>query len=58
MFNKIELPQFNKIKHEENEWSDFDREGLLIEMTSNQGPCMCSGDINNDAQSIKTYWTL
>ena len=35
-------------RHTENSWSDFDRQPLIYEMTSNEGPCICSGDINND----------
>ncbi len=34
--------------HEENDYSDFDREPLLFEMHSNLGPACCKGDINND----------
>jgi hypothetical protein len=35
-------------KHEENEYVDFDRDRLLFNMISNEGPCMCVGDINKD----------
>ncbi len=34
--------------HEENDYSDFDRESLLLIMNSNLGPAVCTGDINND----------
>lgn len=35
-------------KHEESDFVDFDRDPLLFNMISNEGPCLCSGDINND----------
>lgn len=35
-------------KHEESRFVDFDRERLLFNMISNEGPCLCVGDINND----------
>lgn len=50
IFKKTTEKELFPLRHVENEWSDFDREGLLIEMTSNEGPCMCSGDINNDGK--------
>ncbi len=34
--------------HVENEYSDFDKESLLLMMNSNLGPAICEGDINND----------
>jgi hypothetical protein len=34
--------------HEENEFVDFDRDRLLFNMISNEGPCICTGDINKD----------
>lgn len=34
--------------HQENDYSDFDRESLLLTMHSNEGPASCTGDINND----------
>ena len=34
--------------HQENQYSDFDREPLLFQMHSNLGPACCKGDINND----------
>lgn len=35
-------------EHEENQFVDFDRDRLLFQMHSTRGPCLCSGDINND----------
>lgn len=35
-------------KHEESTFVDFDRDRLLFNMISNEGPCLCSGDVNND----------
>jgi len=35
-------------RHEENEFVDFDRNGLLYHMRSGSGPCLCKGDVDND----------
>ena len=32
----------------ENEFIDFDRDRLLFNMISNEGPCLCAGDANED----------
>ncbi len=34
--------------HQENEFNDFDRDRLLFNMISNEGPCLCVGDVNKD----------
>lgn len=34
--------------HKENEFNDFDRDRLLFHMISNEGPCLCVGDMNGD----------
>jgi len=34
--------------HVENDFNDFDRDRLLFNMISNEGPCLCTGDINSD----------
>ena len=34
--------------HTENDFNDFDRDRLLFNMVSNEGPCLCTGDINSD----------
>ncbi len=34
--------------HAENDFVDFDRDRLLFNMISNEGPCLCTGDINSD----------
>ena len=43
--DKTFQPNFS---HIENDYSDFDRESLLLAMHSNAGPACCTGDINND----------
>lgn len=35
-------------KHSENEFIDFDENRLLFQMISNEGPCICTGDVNKD----------
>ncbi|WP_276374999.1 VCBS repeat-containing protein [Chryseolinea sp. H1M3-3] len=36
--------------HVENEYVDFDRDRLLFNMVSNEGPCLCTGDVNGDGR--------
>ena len=45
-----EVPPFPGIdfSHKENDFVDFDRDRLLFNMISNEGPCICTGDLNND----------
>ncbi|MDR9407699.1 MAG: CRTAC1 family protein, partial [Balneolaceae bacterium] len=50
------LPAFTDISetvgfkwtHQENSYNDFNREKLLLQMRSTEGPALCKGDINND----------
>ena len=34
--------------HSENDFNDFDIDRLLFNMVSNEGPCLCIGDLNGD----------
>lgn len=34
--------------HRESNFVDFDRDRLLFNMISTEGPCLCTGDVNND----------
>tara|TARA_B100000508_G_scaffold139322_1_gene137067 strand:+ start:9 stop:1655 length:1647 start_codon:yes stop_codon:yes gene_type:complete len=43
-----ELPNNQLAKHEENNYNDFDYEGLLGKKISQEGPCVAIGDINGD----------
>ena len=43
-----EIPQSKDLAHIENEFSDFDVERLLFNMTSNEGPKIAVGDVNGD----------
>ncbi|MDH5399411.1 MAG: VCBS repeat-containing protein, partial [Cyclobacteriaceae bacterium] len=36
--------------HQESDFNDFSRDGLLFNMTSNEGPALVVADINNDAR--------
>lgn len=48
LFTKIhELPGLD-FKHRENDFVDFDRDKLLFQMLSNEGPHIAEGDVNND----------
>jgi enediyne biosynthesis protein E4 len=43
-----ELSNRNLIKHEENNYNDFDYEGLISSMMSQEGPALAVGDVNSD----------
>ncbi|MEZ4779712.1 MAG: VCBS repeat-containing protein [Flavobacteriaceae bacterium] len=43
-----ELPNTPLVKHEENNYNDFDYEGLIGKKISQEGPCLATGDINGD----------
>ena len=43
-----EILKNNFQKHQENSYSDFDYEGLINKMLSQEGPALAVGDINND----------
>jgi len=47
VFRTQNLPGL-QFKHEENDFVDFDRDRLLFQMSSNEGPCLCSGDLDNN----------
>ncbi len=36
--------------HLENNYVDFDKDRLMFEMNSTEGPCLCKGDVNLDGQ--------
>lgn len=46
LFTELELD--TKITHQENQFSDFDRDRLLFQMSSNEGPAAAVGDVNGD----------
>lgn len=43
-----ELPNSSLLSHKDNEYSDFDYEGLISKMLSQEGPALAVGDVNND----------
>ena len=43
-----ELPNEKLLKHEENNYVDFDYEGLIAKMISQEGPAMAVGDVDGD----------
>lgn len=47
IFHETFLPDVD-FKHSENDFVDFDRDRLLFNMISNEGPCLCDGDVNGD----------
>ena len=49
LFTPAELPGVDFV-HEENNFVDFDRDRLRFNMISNEGPCVCTGDFNNDGK--------
>lgn len=50
LFSRLALLPGVGFVHRENEYVDFDRERLLFHMRSNEGPCLCTGDVNNDGR--------
>ncbi|MEQ8240836.1 MAG: VCBS repeat-containing protein, partial [Cyclobacteriaceae bacterium] len=43
-----EIASFDSFQHQENHFVDFDRDRLIFNMISREGPCLCKGDLNND----------
>lgn len=43
-----ELSNKNLVKHKENNYNDFDYEGLISIMMSQEGPALAVGDVNGD----------
>lgn len=48
LFRKIEKISGLDFRHIENDYNDFERDRLLFEMISNEGPHMAIGDVNGD----------
>ena len=46
-FKSLDAPLFD-FKHKENRFLDFNKERLLTQMVSNEGPSLASSDLNND----------
>ena len=49
-FNESLAGALTDFVHKENDFVDFDRDRLLFNMISNEGPCLCSGDVNGDGK--------
>ena len=47
-YTELDSIAFPARKHVENPFVDFNRDRLVFQMLSSQGPCLCKGDINND----------
>lgn len=43
-----EIKKNSFVKHQENNYSDFDYEGLISKLLSQEGPALAIGDVNND----------
>lgn len=43
-----EIPNPALLAHKENEYTDFDYEGLIYKMVSKEGPALAVGDLNGD----------
>jgi hypothetical protein len=46
LFSSVDSPI--NFSHQENEFSDFDRDRLLFQMNSNEGPALARADVNGD----------
>lgn len=44
---KLDTSAFD-FQHDESNYVDFDKDRLLFEMNSTEGPCLCKGDVNAD----------
>jgi hypothetical protein len=49
-FNKVQAPGGFDFIHHENDFNDFERDGLLFQMLSNEGPHMAVADVNGDGR--------
>ena len=50
LFQKIEDTKGLNFQHQENKYSDFDRDRLLFQMISSEGPKLAVGDVNADGR--------
>jgi hypothetical protein len=50
VFERAKEPTGIDYLHVENDYVDFDRDRLLFNMISNEGPCLCTGDVNGDGR--------
>jgi len=50
VFQKLDQIKGLEFTHRENDFVDFDRDRLLFEMLSNEGPHMAVGDVNGDGR--------
>jgi hypothetical protein len=48
VFQKVEKIDGLDFKHKESDFNEFDRDRLLFQMLSNEGPHMAVGDVNGD----------
>lgn len=48
IFQKVDNIAGLDFKHKENDFNEFDRDRLLFQMISNEGPHMAVGDVNGD----------
>jgi enediyne biosynthesis protein E4 len=48
LFQSVDAGSILAFNHVENKFVDFDRDRLAFFMKSNEGPCMCKGDVNGD----------
>lgn len=48
VFTEVDVTSKVDYTHKENRFVDFDRDRLLFQMLSTEGPCYCSGDLNGD----------
>ncbi len=47
ILTEVKIPSIDFV-HQESLYSDFDVDRLLFNMISNEGPCVCKGDVNGD----------
>ena len=50
IFTNVEDTRGLEFWHRESDFSDFDRDHLLLQMVSNEGPALAKGDVNRDGR--------
>lgn len=51
VLNEVTIDRISDWQHRKYDYSDFNRERLLVHMRSTEGPALCTGDINGDERT-------
>lgn len=50
LLTEVTVDGISNWKHQKSEYSDFNRERLLVHMRSTEGPALCTGNVNGDGR--------